>query len=191
MGGEQLLSCLPRLPHPQAVVPAARPARGTHGACNLAPAPQSLVRLLATPQAAASRQPHGAAHQQPASHQPAGALHACALRRACRWGEGTGGGRKSGWDQPWGFGTNLCSQAGVRGDIGAACAPSACKCTIQTSFGLVLACAESQLIPLMPALLRHPDASVRARSCNLLGNLCRHRCVHGSVLYVGGGEGAG
>lgn len=37
--------------------------------------------------------------------------------------------------------------------------------------------ADSQLIPLMPALLRHPDASVRARSCNLLGNLCRHRCV--------------
>lgn len=32
----------------------------------------------------------------------------------------------------------------------------------------------SQLVPLMPALLRHSDASVRARSCNLLGNLCRH-----------------
>ncbi|KAL4423876.1 hypothetical protein ABPG75_001177 [Micractinium tetrahymenae] len=36
------------------------------------------------------------------------------------------------------------------------------------------ALAASQLVPLMPALLRHPDASVRARSCNLLGNLCRH-----------------
>jgi hypothetical protein len=39
--------------------------------------------------------------------------------------------------------------------------------------------AASQLVPLMPPLLRHPDAAVRARSCNLLGNLCRHRWVGG------------
>lgn len=34
--------------------------------------------------------------------------------------------------------------------------------------------AESGLVPLSPPLLRHPDASVRARAANLLGNLCRH-----------------
>ncbi|KAI3432453.1 hypothetical protein D9Q98_004003 [Chlorella vulgaris] len=36
------------------------------------------------------------------------------------------------------------------------------------------ALAASQLILRMPGLLRHSEASVRARSCNLLGNLCRH-----------------
>ena len=37
------------------------------------------------------------------------------------------------------------------------------------------AVAASGLVQAMPALLRHGDATVRARSCNLLGNLCRHR----------------
>lgn len=39
------------------------------------------------------------------------------------------------------------------------------------------AVAASGLVAAMPALLRHGDATVRARSCNLLGNLCRHRWV--------------
>ena len=58
------------------------------------------------------------------------------------------------------------------------CAVHACIC----------ACfpAASQLIPLMPALLRHHDASVRARSCNLLGNLCRHRWVAGAWIRTWG-----
>jgi fused len=30
------------------------------------------------------------------------------------------------------------------------------------------------VVPALPALLAHTDAAVRARSCNLLGNLCRH-----------------
>lgn len=36
------------------------------------------------------------------------------------------------------------------------------------------ALAASGVVPLLPALLRHPDATVRARAANLLGNLCRH-----------------
>ena len=39
---------------------------------------------------------------------------------------------------------------------------------------------ESQLVPLMPALLRSSDPTVRARAANLLGNLCRHS----DALYV-------
>ena len=34
--------------------------------------------------------------------------------------------------------------------------------------------AGSGVVPGMPALLAHPEAAVRARSANLLGNLCRH-----------------
>jgi len=34
--------------------------------------------------------------------------------------------------------------------------------------------ASAQLIPLLPPLLSHHDAAVRARTANLLGNLCRH-----------------
>lgn len=41
------------------------------------------------------------------------------------------------------------------------------------------ALASSGLVSHMPSLLRHPEATVRARSCNLLGNLCRHRCGRG------------
>ncbi len=37
------------------------------------------------------------------------------------------------------------------------------------------ALAGCRLMGHMPALLAHGDATVRARSCNLLGNLCRHR----------------
>lgn len=36
--------------------------------------------------------------------------------------------------------------------------------------------ANCGLLTHLPDLLRHQDATVRARSCNLLGNLCRHRC---------------
>jgi hypothetical protein len=34
--------------------------------------------------------------------------------------------------------------------------------------------ASAQLVPLLPPLLSHHDAAVRARTANLLGNLCRH-----------------
>ena len=37
----------------------------------------------------------------------------------------------------------------------------------------------AQLVPLLPPLLHHADAQVRARTANLLGNLCRHS----DVLY--------
>ncbi len=43
------------------------------------------------------------------------------------------------------------------------------------------ALAGCRLLTHMPALLTHDDATVRARSCNLLGNLCRHRYVGGLV----------
>jgi hypothetical protein len=32
----------------------------------------------------------------------------------------------------------------------------------------------ARLYPRFRGLLMHPDASVRAKSCNLMGNLCRH-----------------
>lgn len=34
--------------------------------------------------------------------------------------------------------------------------------------------AEAAIFPQLRQLLSHPDAAVRARVCNLLGNLCRH-----------------
>lgn len=43
------------------------------------------------------------------------------------------------------------------------------------------ALAGCRLVSHMPALLQHADATVRARSCNLLGNLCRHRCTAGGA----------
>ena len=45
----------------------------------------------------------------------------------------------------------------------------------------------SGLLSLMPALLRHPDANVRARSANLVGNLCRHRWGMDGFAWGGGG----
>lgn len=34
--------------------------------------------------------------------------------------------------------------------------------------------ADAAVFPQLRALLSHPDAAVRARVCNLLGNMCRH-----------------